>query len=113
MGRRWRLRPMHYWALFGNPRFYRVEEAVQELEVDTWTTKGKAIRAGDRVAIGKGAGRDGRRGVIALGEVISEPRLISDAANPYWTRDQGRDAAEERVEIRYVRPPRLPLWLND
>ncbi len=106
-------RARRYWALFGNPLVYRIEDAVQDLEADTWTSKGKDIRKGDRVAIWKGAGRDGLRGVIALGEVESDPAPTADSQNPYWLRPPTSSDSEERVRLRYVRSPALPLWVHE
>ena len=99
-----------YWALFGNPSIYRVEEAVRQLDTDLWTTKGREIRAGDRVMIWKGAGRDGYRGVVALGEVLTDREMLPDADNPYWVRPPAPDDLEERVSVRYVLPSGLPLF---
>jgi hypothetical protein len=61
-----------YWALFGDPRFYLVDEAVAELPRDNWTVKRSAVHTGDRVLIWRGSYR-GHRGAVALGEVESEP----------------------------------------
>jgi hypothetical protein len=98
-----------YWAFFANPRVYRIQEAIANRPTDLWTTKGRAVHAGDRVLIWKGAGNDGYRGVVALGEVLSDPELRSDAENPYWVQPPQPDDLEERVVIRYVVPPGLPL----
>ena len=55
------------WALVANPKFYRIEDAVQHISVDKWTTKGKPIRKGDLVVIWKAKGNEADRGVVALG----------------------------------------------
>jgi hypothetical protein len=47
--------------------------------------------------------------VVALGEVLTDPAPGSDADNPYWVRPPAPDDVEERVLIRYVVPPGLPL----
>jgi hypothetical protein len=98
-----------YWAFFANPRIYRIEAAVRALTMDTWTTKGKPVRAGDRVAIWRGAGIDGVRGVVALGEVLTDPAPGTDADNPFWVRPPAPDEVQERALVRYVVPPGLPL----
>jgi hypothetical protein len=99
-----------YGALAANPAVYRVLDAVSDLEVDSWTTKGKDVRAGDRVLIWKYKGRDPYRGIVALGEVLTDPENRYDVENPYWIRPAPQP--DERVRVRYVRPPGLPLWVG-
>src|SRR5690348_5902030 len=101
--------PRQYWAFFANPRIYRVEEAVRELTTDVWTTKGRPVRAGDRVVIWKGAGTDRYRGIVALAEVMSDPELLADNANPFWVTQAAADEMEVRVVVPYVLPPGLPI----
>src|SRR3954454_22407042 len=76
-------RGRRYWALCANPAPHRFEQPVRELETDLWTTGGRPIRAGDWVAIWKSKGPDDRRGVVALGEVVSDPQLLPERHNPY------------------------------
>lgn len=99
-----------YWAFLANPKKYRIDDAVQNLETDTWTTKGRPIHAGDRVIIWRASGDRGPRGIIALGVVISEPDLLSDVDNPYWLETP---VSEERVLVRYYTALALPLWAGD
>jgi hypothetical protein len=106
-------RERRYWAFCANPKMYRVEEAVQERETDTWTTKGKPVREGDRALIWKGKGRDDERGVVALAEVLTDPEPLSGANNPYWVTAPGEDQLEERVRIRYIKPGGLPIWCTE
>ena len=99
-----------YYAFLANPDRYRIEEAVHELDVDTWVTRGQDMKPGDRVIIWKAKGSGNHRGIVALGEVISEPESMSDADNPFWNNPP--DGAEERVHVRYSTPEGLPLWLG-
>ena len=101
--------PRQYWAFFANPRIYRIEEAVRELTTDLWTTKGRPVRTGDRVLIWKGAGVDRYRGIVALGEVLTDPDLRADSANRFWVTPPASDELEERVAVRYVVPHGLPI----
>lgn len=103
--------PRRYWALFASPKVYRIDDAVAELAEDTWTTKGKAIRAGDRGLIWRGAGGgEAARGIVAFVEIVSDPKLVEDSKNPYWRKpDEVRADSELRVRTRYVLAPRLPL----
>ncbi|KYF92561.1 hypothetical protein BE20_11340, partial [Sorangium cellulosum] len=101
------------WALFASPDTYRVEDAVREREVDTWTTAGRPIKVGDRLLVWRGKGRSGRRGIVAFGEVVGGPRTIPDHENPYWLMHPDPGDVEERVRVRYVMPPGLPLWFDE
>jgi hypothetical protein len=92
---------------------YRIEEAVAELIVDHWTTKGKPIKAGDRALIWKAKGTQSNRGLVALADITGDPVVTGDEANPYWIDPSAASAAEERVTVRYLRTPRLPMWLTD
>jgi hypothetical protein len=100
-----------YWAFFANPRIYRVEQALEASADDSWLTAGREIQAGDRAIIWRGRGADGRRGVVALAEVTSDPLDLDDSGNPYWVEPQA-PKIEARVRVRYVTPPGVPLWLD-
>jgi hypothetical protein len=103
-----------YWAILANPDVYRVEEAVVERDTAVWTVQRSYVRAGDRVAIWKAKGSETRRGVIALGEVLTEPADLNEdpTALQYW-RDGTGTGPQRRVLVRHVRPPRAPLWLEE
>ncbi len=105
-------RERRYWALCANPGRYRIDDAVRERESDTWVTSGRDIQPGDRIVIWRTLGADGHRGVVALGEVLDSPKERSDADNPYWLSPPDADELEERVTVRYVTAPNLPLWLD-
>jgi len=102
----------NYWALCADPRVYRIEDAARELSTDTWTTKKSAIRAGDRVAIWKTLGSGKRRGVIALGDVLTDPTMCGAEHEEYWVRPTDAQDVEPRVTFRYMHPPHLPLWIG-
>jgi hypothetical protein len=103
-----------YWAILANPDVYRVEEAVAERDTALWTVQRGHVRAGDRVAIWKAKGSGIRRGVIAIGEVLTEPADLEEdpTALQYW-RDGTGTGPQRRVRVRHVRPPRAPLWLEE
>lgn len=109
-GRRTKPKP-RAWAFFANPKLYRIDEAIRERGDDTWVTAGRDIHRGDRVILWRGRGRDGHRGIVAFGEVVSEPRDLDDSDNPYWAEPQ-EPKLEPRVRVRYVHLDRLPLWLG-
>jgi hypothetical protein len=103
----------NYWVLLANPARYRIEQAVSELDEDWWTIPKSAVHAGDRVAIWKASGGSERRGVVALGEVLSEPTMVPEppGSTRYWVHPSQNRIAR-RAKIRYIRLPRGPLWLD-
>jgi hypothetical protein len=104
----------NYWAFFGNPRVYLVDEAVAELPRDTWTVKESKVRKGDRVLIWRGSYR-GRPGALALGEVETEPKDMPPATDSreYIVGDNWLQEPQRRVWVRVVRPPKAPIWLDE
>jgi hypothetical protein len=101
-----------YWALFANPQRYRIEQAVRALTLDSWTSQGSALKPGDRVAIWKGKGRDEHRGIIALGEVLTHPELTPADDSRYYVDPSLGTQPKERVQVRYIHSPALPLWIG-
>lgn len=110
---------MQYWAFCANPDFYRIMEAVQELEYDNFYTMRSDIRAGDKAIIWKAKGerdRNGHRGIIALADVVSDPSMQIDMHLDYqfFPPDEGTDPpVAEKVTVRYLRSASLPLWVED
>jgi hypothetical protein len=103
---------MQYWILVANPKNYRIEDAINNLPIDTWTTRGRRISKGDRVAIWKALGKSDKRGIVCLGEVISNVTTDGDKTNQYWLNPDMANENASRVFIRYVHAPGLPLWLG-
>lgn len=74
-------------------------------------------RRGDRVAIYKYKGRDSYRGIVSLGEVLTDLQTmtIPPGTDPYEViRSYGRTLRTHAQWswVRYVRAPRLPLWAD-
>ena len=104
-----------YFALNANPNTYRVQEAVTSLETDYWTTGRSRLSPGDRVLIWKSYGRQGRsarRGIVAFGEVL-ESAKPQPAFNEFWVRKEDGQKVVDRIKVRYVLPPNLPLWEDE
>ena len=103
-----------YFAFQANPDYYRIEDAVIDLYVDTWDVHHSNPKPGDRAIIWKSYGRNQtprRRGIVGFAEILSTPiRRASD--NQYWI-DSGGTEPRRRVDIKLVRPPNLPLWEHD
>ena len=68
-------RERHYWALGANPKLYQVDKAIQGNEIHTWLAGRSAVRQGDRAVIWKFKGNGRDRGIVALSEVLTDPRV--------------------------------------
>jgi hypothetical protein len=101
---------INYWAFSGNPRYYRVEDAVRELKEDFWTVPNRDVQAGDRAIIWKAKGNERLRGIIALAEILTNPLPMKDPNPQYWVDQDAANEVVDRVQIRYFIPPALPLW---
>ena len=104
--------PRRYWTLAADPERYRVVDAVRDLEEDWWLTGGSDLHAGDRVAIWKYQGPDDHRGIIAFGEVLTDPEMRDERDNHTYWMDPDGTAAALRVRVRYVIKLSVPLWLE-
>ena len=104
---------LRYWAFCANPERYRIREAVQHLDRDTWTTGKSNPRAGDFALIWQTLDSEGRRGIVAFAEIITDPKKMRDDDNPYWVDASEGASPQDRVEVRYVVPDALPLWMNN
>jgi Domain of unknown function (DUF3883)/EVE domain len=100
----------HYWAFCINPNFYRIEKAIRELPVNSQTVPRRNVRAGDRAIIWKAKGTDRHRGIVALAEVLTDPKPSIDPNEGYWVNQNTINEVVDRVIVRYFIPPALPLW---
>jgi hypothetical protein len=48
---------INYWTAAANPQVYNIEQAINSLESDFWTTKGSNIQKWDRLIIWKTLGK--------------------------------------------------------
>lgn len=103
-----------FWAFASNPAVYRIDDAVTDLAEDLWTVKRGEVKQGDRFLVWQTAGGLHHRGVIALGEVLSDPEMLGlpPELHPYCI-DHNVLQPERRVRIRYLIPTGVPLWLDD
>lgn len=97
-----------YWTWVANPKVFKIDDAVRERETDRWLTKSKGVKPGDRGVVWRSLGLDGKRGVVAIGEVVSEPFMARADEDPYWLSPSAEP--EEYVEVRYVPLEGLPIW---
>ncbi len=102
-----------YWAFFADPKIYDIESALAVLSRETWKTKRSDVRCGDRAILWRGT-KDGKRGVVALAEVIGDPEVIRE---PQETRrfflQEPSEEPEPRVWLRTFQPQTCPLWLDE
>lgn len=102
----------NYWAFLANPKFYRIERAIQELDEDVWNVPQRKVRAGDRAIIWKAKGNDQQRGIIALVDILTDPTPARDPNRDYWVNQHTADEIVDRIAIRYLVPSALPLWVG-
>jgi len=79
---------------------------------DWWTSKGRDIRAGDRAIIWKYQGCDSVRGVVALAEVLTDAAMVKGSRDASASELDPSYPPAERIRIRYVLCPNLPLWVG-
>jgi hypothetical protein len=105
-------RDRKYWALVSVPAVYNIEAGLSETDEHLWTVKGSDVRRGDRVALWRGL-KDKHRGIVALAEVLSDPENLASPPEyrKFWNVEPS-PRPERRVRIRFVRPPKMPLWLD-
>jgi len=102
-----------YWVFFSNPRIYDIESALRNLDRDTWRVKKSDVRKGDWVVLWRGT-KDGKRGVVGLAEVTSDPKKIREPpeSHPFYVRHVPKES-ERRVWIRMFKPDLAPLWVDN
>jgi len=102
-----------YWVAAANPKIYNIEQAINESEIDLWTTKNSDVSIGDRLLIWKTLGNSDKRGIICLGEVLDDPIIRTDSENHFWVNKKDRQSLELRANVRYIKSPNLPIWVGE
>jgi len=92
---------VNYWLFQGNPKYYRVLDAINDFDVLYWTISSfyKQINIGDRVLIwvsGESAG------IYATAEVITSPQQLSQIPEVNYWLDLRRIHNKHFVQIRFV-----------
>ncbi|MDB9491929.1 EVE domain-containing protein [Dolichospermum circinale CS-534/05] len=107
---------MAYWLFQGNPKYYRVLDAIEQLEEIPWlvTRYAKDIAAGDGVIIWL-SGSQG--GIYATAEVIEPAQLLTEIPDKkYWvdsTRALGKQQAIIKFTNKFVESPLLKNQLQE
>ena len=107
---------MAYWLFQGNPKYYRVLEAIKELEEIPWlvTRYANNIAPGDGVIIWL-SGSQG--GIYATAEVIEPAQFLTEIPDKkYWvdsTRALGKQQAIIKFTNKFVESPLLKNQLQE
>ena len=108
--------PIRYWALCCNPDVYDGYGAAKELDQLCWTLDRGAPMPGDKIILwqAKGKAKAGRRGIVALGEVIAPPTETSEsgAEATFWRREPESEIAL-RTRFSVLHLPNIPLWEDE
>lgn len=108
----WEARPRHAFIFQANPRYYDIDGAVHSLAEMNWGVKQhpRDIHKGDRVYIWR-SGSEDRRGIIAVGTVLTEPAMLPRQEGQQFIRDPTKFEGEQlRVRLsidRVLDPPLL------
>jgi hypothetical protein len=107
---------MAYWLFQGNPKYYRVLEAIKELEAIPWlvTRYANDIAPGDGVIIWL-SGSQG--GIYATAEVVEPAQFLTEIPDKkYWvdsTRALGKQQAIIKFTNKFVESPLLKNQLQE
>lgn len=93
---------MTYWLFQGNLKYYRVLDAIKDLEEMPWpvTRYGKEMAVGDGVLIWV-AGAEA--GIYAIAELIDTPKILSELPDASYWIDPNRAEGKQQAKIRFVR----------
>lgn len=93
---------MTYWLFQGNPKYYRILDAIQELQEMPWpvTRHGKNMALGDGVLIWM-SGPDA--GIYAVAEIIALPEILTELPDQKYWVDTTRSQGKMMAKIRYIR----------
>ena len=92
---------MAFWLFQGNPQYYRVLDAIKELEQMPWlvTRYAKDIIPGDGVIIWI-SGKQG--GIYATAEVIEPAQFITQIPDKKYWVDSTRTLGKQQAIIRFT-----------
>jgi len=94
---------MNHWLFQGNPKYYRIQEAIAAFETMPWlvTRYSKEMQVGDGVLVWI-AGTDA--GIYAIAEVIEPPQLLEKIPDAeYWTIPVSAKKDKPRAQLRFLR----------
>lgn len=94
---------MAYWLFQGNPKYYRILQAIEEQEELPWlvTRYSKEIQVGDRALVWM-AGSEA--GIYAIAEVIKPPEIQPELSDTqYWLMPDQAKLDKPRVQLKFLR----------
>jgi len=105
---------MNYWVFQATPHRYDLISAISNLDTDRWTVPHQyraQLRKGDRVFFWKAAGKEGRAGVYAFGEITSDVGYLPELPNatPFVVARDYLDRNPLRVDVTYTHKLRKPV----
>jgi predicted RNA-binding protein with PUA-like domain len=94
---------MAYWLFQGNPKYYRILDALGDRDELPWlvTRYAKEIQIGDGVLVWM-AGPDA--GIYAIAEVIQTPEIYPVLPDPdYWLTPKNAKLDKPRAQLKFTR----------
>ncbi len=94
---------MNYWLFQGNPKYYRILDALRDHEQMPWlvTRYAQEIKTGDGVLVWL-AGADA--GIYAIAEIIAPPQILEAIPDlDYWNNSTSIRADKPRAMLKFVR----------
>jgi predicted RNA-binding protein with PUA-like domain len=94
---------MAYWLFQGNPKYYRILDAIEALQEMPWlvTRYAKQIAVGDGVLVWM-AGAEA--GIYAIAEITQPPQVFTEIPDlEYWLQKKNTKPDKPRVQLRFIR----------
>lgn len=94
---------MAYWLFQGNPKYYRLLQAIGDRDELPWlvTRYGKEIEVGDRVLVWM-AGPEA--GIYAIAEVSKAPEIYAELPDAeYWLKPNQAKLDKPRAQLKFLR----------
>lgn len=93
---------MDYWLFQGNPKYYRILDAIKDLDEMPWLVSryGKNMKIGDGVLVWM-AGADA--GIYAIAQITSLPQILTEIPDRQYWIDPQRINNKNQVMIRFQR----------
>ena len=103
-----------YWGICCNPDTYDGLGAASKLDKLCWTLDRGEPMPGDKIILWQAKGSKGRRGIIALGEVIAPPSMTEESPEEeeFW-QVPSHDDMRLRTQFRVFRLPSVPIWEDE
>lgn len=93
---------MAYWLFQGNPKYYRILDAIRNFDEMPWlvTRYGKLLAVGDGVLVWMSGEQ---AGIYAIAEIVAAPQVLTELPDlDYWL-DPNRAKDKSFAKIRFLR----------